>query len=117
MKKEKTKLEEYEISLETEEKVLEEIRDSLKGNTRELYLFFACLCSTDKTQIYHDKIQIKQKELQPWTAQINTKQADLDVAISERDALAKKAESLKSQCQEANETFKVLQEEYENKVL
>ncbi|KAF9472577.1 hypothetical protein BDN70DRAFT_886856 [Pholiota conissans] len=99
LKKEKTKLEEYEASLETEEKILEGIRDSLK----------------DKTQVFHDKIQIKQKELQPWTAKINAKQAEMDVAISERDALAKKAEALKVQCQEANENYKALQDEFKTK--
>jgi structural maintenance of chromosome 4 len=30
---------------------------------------------------------VKQKELQPWTAKINTKQAEVDVASRERDAL------------------------------
>lgn len=72
--------------------------------------------SSDKTQVFHDKIQIKQKELQPWTAKINAKQAEMDVAISERDALAKKAEALKAQCQEADEIYKALQEEYRTKV-
>ncbi|KDR85857.1 hypothetical protein GALMADRAFT_109359 [Galerina marginata CBS 339.88] len=99
IKKEKTKVEEYEISLDEEEKVLEGIRDSLK----------------DKTQGFHDKIQIKQKELQPWTAKINEKQAEIDVATSERDALAKKAEALKAQCKEADETLKALLEERETK--
>ncbi|KAF8870390.1 RecF/RecN/SMC N terminal domain-containing protein [Gymnopilus junonius] len=101
IKKEKQKLEEHELSLEEEEKVLEEIRDSLK----------------DKTQVFHDKIQVKQKELQPWTTKINKKQADVDVATSERDALAKKAEALKEQCKEANETLQTLLEEREAKKL
>jgi structural maintenance of chromosome 4 len=72
---------------------------------------------SDKTQVFHDKIQDKQKELQPWTAQINTKQAEIDVATSERDALAKKAEALKGQMKEAEEKFSSLQSESKTKVL
>jgi len=70
----------------------------------------------DKTQVFHDKIQIKQKELQPWTAQINEMQAFIDIATSERDALAKKAEALKTQCKEADEALGALREEQEVKV-
>jgi len=43
----------------------------------------------DKTQSFHDQIEVKQKELQPWTAKINVKQAEIDVATSECDALVK----------------------------
>jgi len=67
--------------------------------------------------VFHDKIQDKQKELQPWTAQINTKQAEIDVATSERDALAKKAEALRGQMKEAEEKFSSLQSESKTKVL
>lgn len=70
----------------------------------------------DKTQVFHDKIQIKQKELQPWTAQINAKQAEIDVATSERDALAKKADTLRAQCKEADETLIALKTERDTKV-
>lgn len=107
---------EYEESLEVEEQLLEEIRDSLKGNRIYVHPVTPAKLCIDKTQVFHDKIQVKQKELQPWTAQINAKQAELDVAISERDALAEKAETLRSQCEEANVNFKALQEEYKNKV-
>jgi structural maintenance of chromosome 4 len=75
------------------------------------------LVTSDKTQVFHDKIQDKQKELQPWTAQINTKQAEIDVATSERDALAKRAEALKAQMREAEEMFSSLQSESKSKVL
>ncbi|KAF9469527.1 RecF/RecN/SMC N terminal domain-containing protein [Collybia nuda] len=93
MKKEKTKVDEYEASLVQEEKVLEGIRDSLK----------------DKTQVFHDQIEVKQKELQPWTAKINTKRAEIDVASSEREALVKRAEALKTAGKEAQETLEGLQ--------
>ncbi|CAA7264900.1 unnamed protein product [Cyclocybe aegerita] len=87
-------------SAKEEEKVLEAIRDSLK----------------DKTQVFNLQIEEKQKELQPWTAQINTKQREIDVASSERDTLAKKAELLKTQCQEAEATLQALQAELQEKV-
>ena len=73
--------------------------------------------ATDKTQVFHDQIQAKQKELQPWTAQINTKQAEIDVATSERDALAKKAQALQAASKEAGETLEALQEDLQTKVI
>lgn len=59
---------------------------------------------------------MKQKELQPWTAKINTKQAEIDVASSERDALAKKAEVIKRASKEAQEALEKLQADREGKV-
>lgn len=66
--------------------------------------------------MFHDQIEVKQKELQPWTAKINAKQAEIDVAISERDTLAKKAEALKAAYSEAQEALEKLQESHEAKV-
>jgi structural maintenance of chromosome 4 len=70
----------------------------------------------DKTQGFHDQIEVKQKELQPWTAKINTKQAEIDVASSERDALAKRAEALKEARKEAQGNLGNLQGDQEVKV-
>ena len=71
---------------------------------------------TDKTQVFHDQIEVKQKELQPWTGQINAKQADVDVASSERDALVKKAEAVRQAGKDAQEALKKLQADQELKV-
>ena len=73
------------------------------------------LC-VDKTQSFHDQIEVKQKELQPWTAKINAKQAGIDVATSERDALAKRAEALKEARQDALANLENLQGDQEVKV-
>ena len=66
--------------------------------------------------MFHDQIEVKQKELQPWTAKINAKQAEVDVASSERDALAKKAESIKQAGKEALEALEKLQKDQSKKV-
>ncbi|KAF9819247.1 hypothetical protein IEO21_02286 [Rhodonia placenta] len=100
IEREKAKLEELEESLAQEEDVLEQIRDSLK----------------DKTQVFHDKIEVKQKELQPWTAKINAKQAEIDLATSERDMLAKKAESAMAASKEAQDQLEQLQADQETKI-
>ncbi|KZT08792.1 RecF/RecN/SMC protein [Laetiporus sulphureus 93-53] len=100
MDREKAKVEELETSLAEEEKALERIRDSLK----------------DKTQVFHDQIEVKQKELQPWTVKINQKQAEIDLATSERDMLAKKAEAAKAASQEAREALEKLQAEHSTKM-
>ena len=120
MDREKTKLEEFEASLEAEEKILEGIRDSLKGEAAPcVAVFFAMLTTRiylDKTQVFHDQIEVKQKELQPWTSKINGKQAEIDVARSERDELAKKAEAVKEASKEAQENLERLRAELETKV-
>jgi structural maintenance of chromosome 4 len=66
--------------------------------------------------VFHDQIEVKQKELQPWTAKINSKQAEIDVASSERDALAQKAAALKEARKEAQENLENLQGDQEVKV-
>ncbi len=66
--------------------------------------------------MYHDEIEIKQRELQPWTAKINTKQAEIDVATSERDTLAKKAAGIKEACKEAQTNLEQLREDHQSKV-
>lgn len=71
---------------------------------------------TDKTQVFHDQIEVKQKELQPWTAKINTKRAEIDVASSEREALVKRAEALKAASEEAQETLEGLESDQAVKV-
>ncbi|KAN0100061.1 RecF/RecN/SMC [Tylopilus felleus] len=83
----RAEIEEHEVNLKKEEDVLESIRDSLK----------------DKTQVYHDQIEVKQKELQPWINKVNAKKATIDVATSERDALAKKAAGLKDAVKNAQD--------------
>ncbi|KAJ7209498.1 RecF/RecN/SMC [Mycena pura] len=100
IEKERAKIDEYEMSLVKEEKILEGIRDSLK----------------DKTQVFHDQIEAKQKDLQPWTTKINSKKAEVDVATSERDALAKKANAIQDAIEEASNNFRQLQADQQAKV-
>ncbi|KAI9566365.1 RecF/RecN/SMC [Boletus coccyginus] len=85
----RTEIDEHEANLKKEEDVLESIRDSLK----------------DKTQVFHDQIEVKQKELQPWINKVNAKKAGIGVATSERDALAKKAAGLKDAVKDAQDDF------------
>lgn len=66
--------------------------------------------------MFHDQIEVKQKELQPWTTKINTKKAGIDVATSERDALAKKAAGLKDAVKNAQEELEQQQATQQAKV-
>lgn len=117
MKNEKKKADQFEEDLQKEEKVLEGIRDSLKG----IILFFLLLDhvlirSLDKTQVFHVQIEQKQKELQPWKTKINQKQAEIDIKTSERDMLVKKAETIKQASVEAQEAFEKLKSDQKTKV-
>ena len=116
-KSEKKKADQFEEDLQKEEKVLEGIRDSLKG----IILFFLLLDHvlirpSDKTQVFHVKIEQKQKELQPWKTKINQKQAEIDIKTSERDMLVKKADTVKQASVEAQETLEKLKSDRKTKV-
>lgn len=66
--------------------------------------------------MFHDQIEAKQKELQPWTTKINAKKAGIDVATSERDALAKKAAGLKDAVKNAQDDLEQQQAAQQAKV-
>lgn len=116
----RTEIEEHEANLMKEEDVLESIRDSLKGAShvcRSPYPRVSLsTLATDKTQVFHDQIEAKQKELSPWTAKINAKQATIDVATSERDALTKKVAGLKDAVKNAQDDLQQQQETQQAKV-
>lgn len=67
--------------------------------------------------MFHDQIEAKQKDLQPWTAKINAKKAEVTVATSERDALAKKAKVAQEAIEEASTTLHQLREDQQTKVM
>ncbi|KAJ3853636.1 RecF/RecN/SMC [Lentinula lateritia] len=100
LEKEKRKLDDFEESLGLEEKILEEIQDSLR----------------DKTQKFYDQKESLQKDLQPWTAKINAKQKEIDVARGERDALVKKVESIQTALHEAETHLEKVNSDQEEKV-
>jgi hypothetical protein len=93
IKKEKASVRALEGELGREEAALEEITEGLKG----------------KTQVFHDQIEAKQKELQPWTTKIDRKEADRAVAQGELEGLFKKTESAEVASQEADEQLQQLQ--------
>lgn len=75
----------------------------------------------DKTQGFTTQIEVKQRELEPWTAKISEKQSAIDVATSERDLLAEKASSAQTAYNEAKANLEKVKEndggkkeEYEN---
>jgi len=76
----------------------------------------ALIRHSDKTQVFHDQIEQKQKELQPWKTKINQKQAEIDIKTSERDMLVKKAEAIKLAGAEAQETLEKLRSDQKTKV-
>jgi structural maintenance of chromosome 4 len=51
--------------------------------------------------VFQRQIEVKQKELAPWTAKVNTKQAEIDLAESERALLADKATGAQAAVDEA----------------
>ena len=61
-----------------------------------------------KTQKFTVEIEKRQKELAPWTEKINDKQAEINVATSERDALMKKAQDHEEALHAAEEHLKEL---------
>ncbi|WWC93076.1 uncharacterized protein L201_008041 [Kwoniella dendrophila CBS 6074] len=99
LEKNRTKVADLEEKLETEQAELEEVVDSLK----------------DKTAEFTTQIEIKQRELEPWTAKISEKQSLIDVATSERELLAEKATSMQASLDEAKASLQDLKEGDEEK--
>jgi structural maintenance of chromosome 4 len=66
--------------------------------------------------VFHDQIEQKQRELQPWKTKINQKQAEIDVKTNERDMLVKKAEGIRKAGAEAHEALENLKIEQKSKV-
>lgn len=72
--------------------------------------------ASDKTKVFHDQIEVKQKELQPWKTQIDAKQAEIDVAANECQKLQQKAEAVANSRKEAQQDLDKLEAEYKTKV-
>ncbi|KAJ3044213.1 hypothetical protein HDV00_002891 [Rhizophlyctis rosea] len=80
--------------LVVEDKLLDEIRESLKG----------------KTEGFQKQIEQKQQSLAPWSDKINGKQAAIDVAESEFKILQERVESARSALTEAEAEVRTLKE-------
>lgn len=117
IQQERAKLEKLEASLVEEETALEKIQESLKGLVTPHEPLYICSCYKDKTQVFHDQIEAKQKELAPWEAKINKTKAELDIAVSEQGALTQKAEAAQKAAAEAELTLNQFKEGQQNKVL
>ncbi|OXG87424.1 hypothetical protein C345_03199 [Cryptococcus neoformans A2-102-5] len=94
LEKNRKKVADLEEKLESEQAELEEVIDSLK----------------DKTAVFTTQIEIKQRELEPWTAKISEKQSAVDIAKSERDLLSEKATGILKSMQEAEEHLQSLRD-------
>lgn len=70
----------------------------------------------DKTQVFHDQIEVKQKELVPWEGKINQTKAEIDIASSERDMLVQKAKAVEKSVAEAQEALQQLTSDRDAKV-
>ena len=123
--KSRKELDRLEAKLVDEEKEFESIRDGLKGqpvflvlnpSSKLTFALLPFLRPSDKTAEFSDQIEIKQQELEPWTAKISEKQAGVDVATSERDLLVEKASGMKDGIVEAEAALEKLREGGEGKV-
>lgn len=104
------KLAELESNLAVEEKELDSIRDALKGDILYMYLTIV------KTQGFSDQIEKKQKSLEPWTAQINEKQAAIALTQSELDLIREKESQSLNAIEEVQAKIKTLASDKANKV-
>ncbi|KAJ2917163.1 hypothetical protein MD484_g3255, partial [Candolleomyces efflorescens] len=97
LEKQRAKLSEHQATLVVEEAELEKVQEGLRG----------------KTQVFHDQIQKKQKELQPWTSKIDASKAAIDVREGQRDTLQDRADKRREALDEAQMTFDDLVREQE----
>ncbi len=112
-------LDELEHKLVRDEAELEEVRDSLKGTAVASGMVRRILRSsksTGKTDEFTNKIEVKQRELEPWAAKISEKKSAIDVAESERKVLATKATALEQGLEQAKSDLAGLKENEGSKV-
>lgn len=64
----------------------------------------------DKTAEFTTQIEARQRELEPWTTKISEKQSAVDVATSERDALAQKATGMQTAIDDARAALAALKD-------
>lgn len=101
IKKTKAEIVALDDSLSKEDQELRKIRLALK----------------DQTQHITDQIEAKQKQKQPWDAQIAEKQSALDVARAEFDMLNEKSAQVERDLEASTEQIRSLAEESTNKNL
>lgn len=99
LEKSKGEVDKLDRSLGQEEKVLEEIVESLK----------------DKTQGFTKQIEAKQRELQPWSAKIRQKEGEINIAKNEQDSLKRKVEEARNAEAESKSTLDALRSEQQAK--
>ena len=111
MKRKKAEVEEHESSLDKEEKILEGIRDSLKG---KLFIYFVTLVVMmhrtfeDKTQVFHDQIEgSRQSFSHGWRRSIQSKLGWMSHPVSETPWRSRR-EGVKRACQEAQEALELI---------
>ncbi|KAJ9102655.1 hypothetical protein QFC19_004764 [Naganishia cerealis] len=92
--KTRNQLDELEHKLVEDEADLEQVRDSLK----------------DKTDEFTTQIELKQRELEPWTAKVSEKQGAIDVAQSEKSVLEARATAGQTAWKNAMEQLDALTE-------
>ncbi|KAJ3029888.1 UNVERIFIED_CONTAM: hypothetical protein HDU68_010775 [Siphonaria sp. JEL0065] len=96
--KAETEVQELTSRLAREEKELEAISESLKGQCFEV-------CYSRKTQVFQGQIEQKQVELLPWVEKINDRQSKIDVAQSELEHLIKRSEAAQSALVQAKQSL------------
>lgn len=107
--KNQAELEKQEQRMTDEHAVLMEMQTKLSGALSSADSLEPLLTSEiGKTQKFTVEIEKRQKELAPWTEKINDKQAEINVATSERDALMKKAQDHEEALRAAEENLKEL---------
>lgn len=95
-----SQISELESRLVKEEEELDEVRDSLRG----------------KTDQFTTQIEARQRELEPWMAQIHKRQSAYDVAESEKKILAARVTSGENALQDARAALEDIVESFKSKV-
>ena len=69
-----------------------------------------------KTQGFTRQIEEKQRELQPWSAKIRSKEGEVNIAKNEQDSLKRKVEEAQNAEAESKATLDALRTEQQAKV-
>jgi structural maintenance of chromosome 4 len=120
LEKQRGKLSTHKANLEVEEAELEKVQEGLRGKiliTSDFQRAIELIHLKGKTQVFHDQIQKKQKELQPWKSKIDAAEAAIEIRAGERETLQDRADKRREALDEAQMTFDDLVREQEARVI
>ncbi|KAG4304930.1 hypothetical protein PORY_001605 [Pneumocystis oryctolagi] len=104
-----TWIENYVEEIKSYEKDVSDLKNKLELETKELEKVRFDI--KDKTQDISDELEIKQKQLEPWIEQVNSRQSMIDIINSEIKILVNKENTFRQEIHNIQEKIRIIEED------